>query len=79
MLMGPSQHQNSETRGIFIHLWRSWRSVIAVVSLSVGVPALLLGPEDGPEPGFDVEVTSVVDDDGTTCDGIAKFGIIPAG
>jgi hypothetical protein len=46
-LMGPEQPQNLETRGIFIHLWRSWRSDMAVVSLSKsgGVPDLLLGLE----------------------------------
>jgi hypothetical protein len=58
---------------------------MAVVSLSAGVggPDLLLGLEDGLEdglePDFDVEVTSVVDDEGTTCDGIAKFPDIPIG
>lgn len=56
---------------------------MAVVSLSggVGVPDLLLGLEDcledGFEPGFDVEVTSVVDDEGKICDGMAKFTAIP--
>lgn len=57
---------------------------MAVVSLSaeVGVPDLLLGIEDGLElgfePGVDVEVTSVVDE-GTTCDGMARFPVIPVG
>jgi hypothetical protein len=68
---------------MFIHLWRSWRSVIAAVSLSmeVGVPDLLLGREHGLEPGFEpgfeVEATSVVDDEGMTCNGMARFAAIP--
>lgn len=52
-------------------------------SVGVGAPDLLLGLEDGLEDGlelgFDVEVTSVVDDDGTTCDGMAKFPVMPVG
>jgi hypothetical protein len=58
---------------------------MAVVSLSaeVGVPDLLQGLEDGLEfglePGFDVEVTSVVDEEGTTCDGMARLPVIPVG
>jgi len=52
---------------------------MAVISLSVGVPDLLAGREDGPEPGLEVEVTSAVDEEGTICDGMAKFVVIPRG
>ena len=62
--MGPAQPQNFDTRGMFIHLWRSWTSVMAVVSPSVGVPALLVGREDGLEPGLEVEVPSIEVDEG---------------
>lgn len=32
VLGGPEQPQNFETRGVFIHLFKSWRSVMRVVS-----------------------------------------------
>jgi len=50
---GPEQPQNAETRGTFIHLFSSWRSVMSVVS---SVPESGVGARAEGGGGSDIEV-----------------------
>src|SRR5437879_4009243 len=76
---GPEQSQNLETRGMFIHLCKSWRSVMLDVSVSVSMglalrlAGLLLGWLFGRL--FDFVGVGVLSEvaEGITCDGMARL------